>query len=173
VGWHGKTLDMQHKRSLDCITGMKCGCVVVGASCLKEGWRAKEEQPTYWTKPDGRKFIIRVFSIYVLLLRQWEFPSYSFPLAVQGQSSPSKPIPFPCMDVPMTIYFKTSITFLALSDHYAALRCISSIVGPFPVTSPLKNHWNLDCRKMALKRSFNVVDTRSILNLCPFLASFH
>jgi hypothetical protein len=31
-----ETLDEQHKGSFGCIIGMKCGCMVVGASCFKE-----------------------------------------------------------------------------------------------------------------------------------------
>jgi hypothetical protein len=90
---------------------------------LKRVKELEKKHPTYLAKPDGGRFILRSFSIYMLLLRQWEFPSYSFGLVVQGQSSPSRPTPFPCMDVPMIISFKTSVVFLALLDHRAALRC--------------------------------------------------
>jgi hypothetical protein len=49
-----ETLD-EHKGSFGCTIDMKCGCMVVGTSCLKEGWGAREKtsnlfSKTRWTK---------------------------------------------------------------------------------------------------------------------------
>lgn len=123
---------------------MKCGCVVGGASCLKEGQRVGREQRTYPTKPNGRRFVIYAFSIYVFLSRQWEFPLYNFLFGHARTIISLQAHTFPCMDVPMTISFKTSVTFLALLNHRVALRCNFSIVNPFPMTSPFTNFLNLN-----------------------------
>jgi hypothetical protein len=79
-----ETLDEQRKGSFGCTTSVEFGCMVVGVSCLKEGRGVGEKHLTYLTKPNGGRFVLRTFSIHVLLLGRWEFPSYSFGLVVRG-----------------------------------------------------------------------------------------
>jgi hypothetical protein len=75
--WHGNIrLAIQGITWLhtQCEVWMHCGVCTMS----KKGWRLKKEHPTYSTKSNGGRFAIQVFSVYMLLSRQWEFPSYHF-----------------------------------------------------------------------------------------------
>jgi len=56
-----ETLDEQHKGSFGCTIDMKCGCMVVGASRLKEGQGTREKTSNLFSKTRWRKIHPPIF----------------------------------------------------------------------------------------------------------------
>jgi hypothetical protein len=102
------------------------------------GWKTRDEQAKWddncasETKGEGRH--LGIFWVCVPIY-QCNLPLYNLHLVIWRQSSPFR----------LIISLTTLVTFFTLFDHCVAPRFNSLIMGPFPITSPFKNLWNLDC----------------------------